>query len=95
MKNLVLTGIAALLLATGTAHAQYVSPNGSIDWYRMDQDERQRNFEIESRRRQDDMENRMRWDQLQQEQRMRDIENQQQRRLNDECIGTSSYRCGR
>jgi hypothetical protein len=95
MKKLFLTSIVALLLATGTAQAQYVSPDGSIDWNRMYQDERQRNFEIESRRRQDEMENRMRWDQLQQEQRMRDIENQQQRRPNDECIGTFSYRCGR
>ena len=62
------------------AQSEYVLPNGGgIDWNRMYQDERQRDFEIETRRKQDEMEYQMRWNQLQQEQRMRELENQQRR----------------
>jgi hypothetical protein len=71
--------IKLMLLTTLLLPAQYVSPDGRIDWDRMYQEDRQRKFEIETERRQNEMESQRRWDQLQQEQRMQDLENQQRR----------------
>jgi hypothetical protein len=88
MKRLFLTGIAALFLATGTAHAQPLYDD-HYDQLRQRQDWQQRQLEDQQLRlqqRQDELEYKQRQQQWQ-------LENERHNRLNDECIGTSSYRC--